>query len=173
MLETEIGLAYVSELNWSGSFLQYNAKKKIKAKSSSRFEFKFWIRNTTSLKQLIYCYNNASFAIAFLSEDNYFLRCKVHSLRQYLFNFHLSKIKCKRPKVNSEPTHFLAFVNNSLDGMACSYQCSNQFQFLPGHWPAKRHWILKKPNLKIILITPGIIWSLKFKTKRMVELWNY
>ena len=99
------------------------------------------------------------FTIAFLSEDNYFLRCKVHSVRQYLFNFYLTKIKCKRPEMNSEPTHFLTFINNgkafsSLDGMACSYQCSDQFQFLPGHWPAKRYWILKKPNLKIILITP-------------------
>ena len=78
-------------------------------------------------------------------------------------------------EVNSEPIHFLIFMNNSkafssLDGMACSYQCSDQFQFLPGHWPAKRYWILKKPNLKIILITPGIIWSLKFKTKKNGEI---
>ena len=77
--------------------------------------------------------------------------------------------------MSTEPTHFLTLMNNgkafsSLDGMACSYQCSDQFQFLPGHWPAKRYWILKKPNLKIILITPGIIWSLKFKTKK--EWWN-
>ena len=96
-------------------------------------------------------------------------------MRQYLFSFYLRKIKFKRPEVNSETTNFLTFMNNSkafssLDAMACSYQCSNQFQFLSGHWPAKRHWILKKPNLKIILITPGIIWSLKFKTKRMAEL---
>ena len=56
------------------------------------------------LKQLIYCDNNANFTIAILSEDNYFLRCKVHSVRQYLFNFHLSKTKCKRPDVKSEPT---------------------------------------------------------------------
>ena len=91
----------------------------------------------TLLKQLIYCYNNANFTIAFLSEDDYFLRCKAHSVKQYLFNFYLSKIKCKRPEVNSEPTHFLTFMNNSkgfsnLGGMACSYQCSDQFQFLPG-----------------------------------------
>ena len=38
MLEPEIGFADVSELNWSGSFLQYNAKENINAKSSSRFE---------------------------------------------------------------------------------------------------------------------------------------
>ena len=99
------------------------------------------------------------FTIAFLSEDNYFLRCKVHSVRQYLFNFYLSKGKCKWPEVTSEATHFLTFMNHrkafsSSDDMACSYQCSDQFQFLPGHWPAKRYWILKKPNLKIILITP-------------------
>ena len=39
---------------------------------------------------------------------------------------------------------------SSLDGMACSYQCSDQFQFLPGLWQAKTYWIswdLKKPNL--------------------------
>ena len=39
---------------------------------------------------------------------------------------------------------------SSLDGMACSYKCSDQFQFLPGLWQAKRCWIswdLKKPNL--------------------------
>ena len=67
----------------------------------------------------------------------------------------MSKIKCKRPEVNSEPTHFLTLMNNgkafsSLDGMACSYQCSDQFQFLPGLWQAKRYWISwdpKKPNL--------------------------
>ena len=85
-----------------------------------------------------------------------FLRCKVHSVRvTYLFNFYLSKIKCKRPEVNSEPTHFLTLMNNgkafsSLDGMACSYQCSDQFQFLPGLCQATRYWIswdLKKPNL--------------------------
>ena len=35
MREPEIGLADVSEFNSSGSFLQYNAKKKINAKSSS------------------------------------------------------------------------------------------------------------------------------------------
>ena len=39
---------------------------------------------------------------------------------------------------------------SSLDGMVCSYQCSDQFQFLPGVWQAKKYWIswdLKKPNL--------------------------
>ena len=73
----------------------------------------------------------------------------------FLFNFYLSKVKVKRPKVNSEPTHFPIFINNgkafsSLDGMVCSYQCSDQFQFLPGVWQAKKYWIswdLKKPNL--------------------------
>ena len=44
--------------------------------------------------------------------------------------------------MSTEPTHFLTLMNNdkafsSLDGMACSYQCSDQFQFLPGHWQAK------------------------------------
>ena len=97
-----------------------------------------------------------------------------------LFNFYLSKIKYKRPKVNSEPTHFLTLMNNGkvfscLDGMACSYQSSDQFQFLPGLWQVKRYWVswdLKNNPiyLKIILITPRIIWSLKFKTK---QWWNW
>ena len=72
----------------------------------------------------------------------------------YLFNFYLSKIKCKRCEVNVEPTHFLTLMNNdqvfsSLYCMACSYQCSDQFQFLPRHRQAKRYWIfwsLIKPN---------------------------
>ena len=37
-----------------------------------------------------------------------------------------------------------------LDGMACSSQCSDQFQFLPGLWQDKQYWIswdIKKPNL--------------------------
>ena len=76
-------------------------------------------------------------------------------MRQYLFNFYLSKIKSKRPEVNSEPTHFPTLMNNikaftSLDGMTCSYQCSDQVQFLPEHWPAKRYWIswdFEKQNL--------------------------
>ena len=64
--------------------------------------------------------------MALLSVDN-FLRCKVN----------LSKIKCK-PEVNTEPTHFLTLTNNgkvfsSLDDMACSYKCSDQFQFPRGH----------------------------------------
>ena len=53
---------------------------------------------------------------------------------------------CKRPEVNTEPTHFLTFMNNgktfsSLDGMECSYQW---------HCQAKRHWIsrgFQKPSL--------------------------
>ena len=40
MPELEIGLADVSQLNWSGFFLQYNAKKTINTKSFSQFEFK-------------------------------------------------------------------------------------------------------------------------------------
>ena len=55
--------------------------------------------------------------------------------------------------MNSEPTHFLIFINNdkafsSLDGMACNYHCSDQFQLR--QWQAKSYWIsweLEKPNL--------------------------
>ena len=39
MPKLEIGLAGVGKLNFDQSFLQFNAKKKIKAKSSSQFEF--------------------------------------------------------------------------------------------------------------------------------------
>ena len=40
MPELKIGLADVRALNFDQSFLQFNAKKKINAKKSSRFEFK-------------------------------------------------------------------------------------------------------------------------------------
>ena len=68
--------------------------------------------------------------------------------------------------MNSESTHFLTFMNNSkafssLDDMTCSYQCSEQFQFLPGTDQQKGIGfleILENPiYLKIILITPEII----------------
>ena len=91
------------------------------------------------LKQLIYCYNNTNF-IAFSSGKDNFLRCKIHSTILEL---------------NSELTHFVTFMNNGravsrLDGMACIYQCFDQFQLLPGRWQAKRCWIswdFEKPNL--------------------------
>ena len=40
MPELEIGLADMSKLNFDQSFLQFNAKKKMNAKSSPRSEFK-------------------------------------------------------------------------------------------------------------------------------------
>ena len=53
-----------------------------------------------------------------------------------------------RPEVSPEPTHFLTLMSSgktfsSLDGTACTYQCSDQFQFLPGHWQAKVFGFLK------------------------------
>ena len=71
---------------------------------------------------------------------------KLWKIADTSFNFYLTKIKCKRPKLNCEPTHFLTLMNNgkafsSLDCMACSYQWSDQFQFLPGLLQAKRYWI--------------------------------
>ena len=94
----------------------------------------------------------------------------------YLFNFYLSKITCKRSEVNTKLNHLLTLMNNgktfsSLDDIACSYQCSEQFQFLPGHWQAKRYWISwdLKTYEKIILITSGIVWGLKLKIKKW---WN-
>ena len=69
--------------------------------------------------------------------------------------------------MSTEPTHFLILINNgkafsSLNGMACSYQCSDQFQFLPVHLQAKvldfvRTEKIQPIYLKIILITPEII----------------
>ena len=84
----------------------------------------------------------------------------------YLFNFNLSKIKCKRSDVNSEPTKFLTFMDNieafsSLDSIACSYQYSDQFNFYQDTDKPKGIGFLetlKKPvYLKIGLITPGTI----------------
>ena len=40
MQELEIGLADVSALNFDQYFLEFNAKKKLNVKKSSRFEFK-------------------------------------------------------------------------------------------------------------------------------------
>ena len=79
---------------------------------------------------------------------------KVHSVRHTSFNFYLGKL-CKRPEVNSKPTHFLTFMNNgqtfpSFNGMVYSYQCSEQLQLHSGNWKAKRHWIsgdTQKSNL--------------------------
>ena len=76
MPELDIGLVDGAELNIDQSFLHFNVKKKLYAKSSSRFHLNTWILNTRyyQLKQLSYCYSNANFIIiAFLSEkDNFF-----------------------------------------------------------------------------------------------------
>ena len=49
MPELDIGLVDGGELNFDQSFLQFNVKKKLYAKSSSRFGFKCWILDTASL----------------------------------------------------------------------------------------------------------------------------
>ena len=46
MPEPDIGLADGGELNFNQSFLHFNVKKKMQAKSSSRFDFKCWILET-------------------------------------------------------------------------------------------------------------------------------
>ena len=48
MPELKIGLADERALNFDQSFLQFNAKKKINAKKSFRFEFKCWILKTAT-----------------------------------------------------------------------------------------------------------------------------
>ena len=78
-----------------------------------------------------------------------------------------------RPEVSTEPTHFLTLMNygkvfSSLDGITCSYQCSDQFHFLPGYGIGFLETLKNPANL--LSITPGIIWSLKLKKKRIVEL---
>ena len=74
MPELDIGLIDEAKLNFDQSFLQFNLKKKIYAKSSTRFDFKCWILNTVSLKQLSFYYNNANFTVAFLSEKDKFFK---------------------------------------------------------------------------------------------------
>ena len=49
MPELEIGLADEGELNFNQSFLKFNVKKKLQAKSYSQFDFKCWIVDTASL----------------------------------------------------------------------------------------------------------------------------
>ena len=125
---------------------------------------------------------NRSNNTVFLYLETYWNR-QVFDFIRDLFNFYLSKIKCKRPEVNTESTHFPTLMNNgkafsSLDSMACSYQCSDQFQFLPGHWQAKKYWIswdLKTPNLfkNNLNNTRNNLKSQIQNKKTMVELWNY
>ena len=49
MLELEIELVDGGELNFNQSFLKFNVKKKMQAKSYSRFDFKFRILDTADL----------------------------------------------------------------------------------------------------------------------------
>ena len=72
-MELKTELAYVSALSFDLSFLQFNARKKINAKKSSRFEFKCWILKTGSLN------TDVEFTLWGMPT----------------FNFNLSQIKCK------------------------------------------------------------------------------
>ena len=91
-MELKIGLAYVSALNFDKSFLQFNAKKKINANKSSRFEFKCWLLKTGSLN----------------------IHGEFNLWGIFTFNFNLSKIKCKTlPEVSTEPTNFITLMNNA------------------------------------------------------------
>ena len=51
MPELEIGLVDGGELNFNQSFLKFNVKKKIQAKSYSLFDFKCWMLDTASLSR--------------------------------------------------------------------------------------------------------------------------
>ena len=81
--------------------------------------------------------------------------------------------------MNSEPTHFLSFMNNgkafpSFDGMACSYSALTNFSICQGTDTPKVIGFLesfKNPIYqKIILIILGITQNLKLKTERMEEV---
>ena len=180
MTGLKIGLADVSALNFDQSFLQLNAKKKINAKKSSRFEFWCWILKTASL--------NISFIaiIMLTSQWRFWVRISFFKMKSSLcavcLPLTLTSIKLNvRPEMSTEPIHSLTLMNNgkafsSLDGMTCSYQCSDQFQFLAGHWQAKvldflRPW--KNPvNLFKNNLNKTRNNSLKFKKKNggIVEL---
>ena len=120
MAERQIGLVDEGELNFDQS-LQFNVNKNMYAKSSS------WFDNSI---------NSINFTIVFLSEKYNFFKMQNPLCETYLFNLYLGKnLLCKRYEVNSEPTHFLIFMNNgkafpTLDGIACSHQCSDQLQLL-------------------------------------------
>ena len=86
--------------------------------------------------------------------------------------------------MNSEPTHFLTFINNgkafpSIYGITCSYQCLEQFQLLPGHWQEKRYWIPgdnQTPNLLDNYpnsIRNKMKFQIKTKKNRSKSFWNY
>ena len=134
----KIGLADVSALNFDQSFLQLNAKKKINAKKSARFEFWCWILETASL--------NISFIaiIMLTSQWRFWVKIFFFKIKSSLCAVCLPlTLKLNvRPEMTTEPIHSLTLMNNgkafsSLDGMTCSYQCSDQFQFLAGHGQAK------------------------------------
>ena len=109
-MERKIGIADGSALNFDQSFLQFNAKRKTNAKKSSRFEFKCWILKTGSLNIDV--------------ESSLYEACLPLTLIWVKLNV--------RPEVSTEPTHFLALMNNGK-----AFSSSDQFQFLPGHWQAK------------------------------------
>ena len=100
-------------------------------------------------------------------------------MRHTILTFTLVKL-CKRPKVNSKPTHFLnnGKIFPSLDDMTCSYQYPNQLQLLQGHWQAKRYWIsrdLQKPDLSennYNNTRNNMKSHIKNKKNRSISLWN-
>ena len=114
-----------------------------------------------------------------------FLRCKAHSVRHTSLTFTWVKL-CKRPEVTWN--FYLTFLNNaindckafpSLDGMACSYPCHDQLQFLPEHWQAKRYWSswdLQKLNLlenNSNNSRSNMKSQIKNKKNRSISSWNY
>ena len=117
--------------------------------------------------------------IVFLSEDKFFrdVNFTLWGIPTFL-TFTWVKLNV-RPGVNTYPTHFLTLMNSVrhfLPYMAWYAVTSALTSFIFYQVTDKPKGIgfieaLKNPiYLKIILITPGIIWSLKFKTKK--EWWN-
>ena len=72
--------------------------------------------------------------------------------------------------MSTEPTNFQTLMNNgkafsSLDGMACCYQCFDQFQFLPGHWQAKVLDFLRPQKAKPIFLNMILINNIRNNMK--------
>ena len=85
-----------------------------------------------------------------------FIKCKVHSVRHTSLTFNWVK-SCNWTEVNSEPAHFRTFMNS-----ATAFPSLDDMQ-LPVTWPNSAS--TKLLESQIILLTPGIIWTLKLKAK--------
>ena len=113
--------------------------------------------------------------MAFLIEDNFFL-----IFCEACLPLTLTRVKLNvRPAVSTEPTHFLTLMSNgkafsSLDDMAYSYQCSDQFQFLSRTLKSQGVGFFEtlKNTANLFKNNLNNMKSQIQKKKGMVELWN-